>query len=290
MERELWPRLYHILQQVACDVHQKHAKCHAWVIAAVLLWAALHDRSIQWACQKRHWSSTQCKPASLPHPSNVSRRSKRVSFGLFLNLLSERLRGSGLPGLVVVLDGKPLLVGGCSHDPDAEFGRAAGHVGRGYKLHAAWSGRAMPEAWEVTSLRVHEIHPAARLLRQLPGGYALADANYDATALYDAAAAGGYQLLAEQLDNNPGSGHHYQSPYRLRCIALLQTPFGRALFARRRAIERYFGHASYFGGGLGAGLPPWVRRSWRVERWVWAKLAINAVRVHAHQPLTPRLQ
>jgi hypothetical protein len=28
-----------------------------------------------------------------------------------------------------------------------------------------------------------------------------------------------------------------------------------------------------------ATLPPWVRRIWRVRRWVWAKLLINATRI-----------
>ena len=76
-------------------------------------------------------------------------------------------------------------------------------------------------------------------------------------------AACGYQLVAAQRDNNPGSGHHYQSPYRLRCIALLRAPFGaafgRALLAQRGAIERAFGNATAFAGGLGP-LPAWVRR------------------------------
>ena len=176
------------------------------------------------------------------------------------------------------------MVGGCSKDPDARFGRAAGHVGKGYKLHAAWGSRPLPEAWEVAPLNEHEIKVAGRLFGQLPGGYAVADANYDATALFDRAAACGYQLVAEQVDNNPGTGHHSQSPHRLRCIALLGTPFGRELFALRAGIERAFGNATAFAGGLGP-LPAWVRRRHRVEQWVWAKLLINAARIRYRQGL-----
>jgi hypothetical protein len=280
MERELWPRLYHILQQAARDFRPKNCRCHPWVIAAVILWAALHDRPIMWACERRHWSTTRYRPAQLPHPSTVSRRRRQLAFGLFLNLLSDRLRGPDLPPLLLMLDGKPLLTGGCSQDADAGLGRAAGHVGRGYKLHVLWGGRAMPEAWEITSLTEHEMHPAALLLAQLPGGYVVADANYDANELYDRAGACQYQLIAQPRRDHPGRGHHYQSPYRLRGIALWQSDFGQRLFARRRSIERYFGNASCFAGGLSAALPSWVRRRHRVQTWVWAKLAINAVRIH----------
>lgn len=284
MERELWPLVYRTLQEAAREFQQKYVQHHPWVIAAVLLWAAVHDRPISWACQRRHWSTTKLCPARLPSASAVSRRCRRVAFGLFLNEITDRLRGTGLGGLVVVLDGKPLLVGGCSHDQEARFGRAAGHIGRGYKLHAAWGLRAMPEAWEVSPLNVSELAAAHRLFGQLPGGYALADANYDATALFDRAGACNYQLVANQVDSNPGTGHHYQSPYRLRCIAMLQTPFGQNLFRLRTHIERCFAHVTNFGGGL-APLPAWVRRTRRVQLWVWAKLVINAVRIRYRQRL-----
>ncbi|MFL5328528.1 MAG: hypothetical protein ACJ8C4_10725, partial [Gemmataceae bacterium] len=73
--------------------------------------------------------------------------------------------------------------------------------------------------------------------------------------------------------------------YRWRGIALWQSEFGQALFAHRRSIERYFGNACAFGGGVSASLPAWVRRRHRVETWVWAKLAINAARIHYLQAL-----
>jgi Transposase DDE domain len=289
MERELWPLLYRELQAAAADFRQKYVHHQPWAIAAVLLWAALHERTVTWACQRRHWSTTPRRPARLPSQPTVSRRARKAAFGLFLNLLTARLRGAGLPALVVALDGKPLLVGGASKDPDARFGRAAGHLGKGYKLHAAWGGRPMPEAWEVRPLNEHEVRVAERLVGQLVGGgYLVADGNYDATALFDRAGACGWQLVAAQRDQNPGCGHHYQSPYRLRCIALLGAPFGarfgRALLAQRTSIERDFGNAVAFAGGLGA-LPAWVRRQRRVELWVWAKLAINAIRIRRLQGL-----
>lgn len=285
MERELWPPLYHCLRQAARDFHQKYVHYQPWAVAAVLLWAALHDRPVSWACDPAHWATTRLRPARLPSQPTVSRRLRRAAFDCFLNLLADRLRGAGLPALAVALDGKPLLVGGCSKDPDATFGRAAGHVGRGYKLHAFWAGRPLPEAWAVTPLGEHEARVADRLFAQLTGGgYVLADANYDASYLFDTAAARGYQLVAAQADPNPGQGHHYVSPHRRRCIALLRGEFGRGLLAARVGIERAFGNATAFAGGLGP-LPAWVRRRHRVERWVWAKLAINAARIHRNHEL-----
>ncbi len=280
MERELWPPLYHLLRDVAKDFRQKYVQYQPWVLVAVMLWAALHDRPVSWACQKRHWSTTALKPHRLPSPSTLSRRLDSVGVGLLWRALEQRLRDGGQPALVAFVDGKPLPVGGCSKDPDARYGRAAGHTAKGYKLHAIWSTRPVPEAWDVTPLNANEKAVAAALVGQLGYvGYLLGDGNYDASYVYDAAFGRGYQLVAPYRQaEHPGCGKHYQSPRRLRSIALRQSAFGRALYRARTAIERSFGHAGSFGGGLGP-LPAWVRGLPRVRTWVWAKLLINAVRI-----------
>lgn len=280
MERELWPPLYHLLRDVAKDFHQKYVQYQPWVLVAVMLWAALHDRPVSWACQRRHWSTTTLQPHRLPSPSTLSRRLDSVGVGLLWRALEQRLRDRGQPALVAFVDGKPLPVGGCSKDQDARYGRGAGCTAKGYKLHAIWSTRPVPEAWDVTPLNANEKAVAQALLGQLQyGGYLRGDGNYDASYVYDAAFGRGYQLVAPYRQaENPGSGKHYQSPHRLRSIALLQSDFGRALYRARTAIERSFGHAGSFGGGLGP-LPAWVRGLPRVRTWVWAKLLINAVRI-----------
>lgn len=283
MERELWPVLYRLLRATAKDFHQKYVQIPAWVVIAVLLWAALHDRPVSWACQQRHWSTTTLRPCHLPSPATMSRRVDSVGVGLLWRALEQRLRDRAQPALVALVDGKPLPIGGNSKDPDARFGRGAGSVAKGYKLHTVWSTRVVPEAWTVTPLNANEKAVAKELMGQLPyGGYLLGDGNYDASYVYDAAFAQGYQLVAPfRKGKEPGSGKHYQSPHRKRSIAILQGGFGKALYKARTAIERCYGNATSFGGGLGP-LPAWVRGQERVRTWVWAKLLINAARILKH--------
>src|SRR5437016_1851463 len=79
---------------------------------------------------------------------------------------------------------------------------------------------------------------ARRLIPDLPGsGYLLGDPIYDSNVLFDLAHAADHQLLTPKRRKNSGLGHHRQSPYRLRCIELMQHRFGKALYRFRRQIE-----------------------------------------------------
>jgi hypothetical protein len=288
MERELWPLLYRQLRWAARRTQQKYAHHQPWLIAAVLLWAAVHDRPVRWACDPADWGTTRRRPRELPSAATVSRRAKRTSFALFLNLLSHRLRGDGKPSWTLFVDGKPLVIGLCGHDPDARPGRG----GRGYKLHAIWGTRRMPEAWEVTPLNEYEGAVAIRLLPQLGTssyGYLLADGNYDASRVFAAADEVGYQLVAPPEDLPALRGRTDQHPARRRCVAMFRDGFGQGLLRARGEIERRFGNAGSFGGGLGP-LPNWVRRLGRVTRWVWCKLAINAARILFRQQRVHQMQ
>jgi hypothetical protein len=128
---------------------------------------------------------------------------------------------------------------------------------------------------------------ARRFATRLTGaGYVLADAYFDASDLHDRYAAAGHQLVAPRRRSGRGKGlgHCYQSPHRLRSVAITEPPgeglndFGATLLASRDQVERDFGNLCGFGGGLAA-LPTWVRRIWRVRPWVHAKLLINAARI-----------
>jgi hypothetical protein len=287
MERELWPLLYHELREAANDFRQKYVQIPGWVLVAVSLWAALHDRPVAWACDGRNWGTTSLRPRKLPSPSTMSRRAYSVGTGLLWRALQDRLRALGPPpALVAMLDGKPLPVGGYTKDPDAAYGRGAGLMAKGYKLHAVWSNGPLPDEWEAASLKVGETTVAGGMLGRLRnrrgGGYLLADGNYDSSKLFDEAAEAGYQLVVPMGHANAGEGHHYQSPWRLRCVERMRgrarSDFGPSLYAMRTGIERRFGNATAFAGGLGP-LPAWVRRLSRVRIWVWAKLLINAARI-----------
>ena len=286
MERELWNVVYRRLKWVARWFHQKGVHYQPWRIAAVLLWAALHDRPVSWACDKRNWTTTRLRPGRLPSQATMSRRPKRTAFGLFLNAVWAQLKGSGPPAWTLMVDGKPVPVGKCSKDPDAK----PNQHGRGYKLHAIWGRRCVPETWELTGMNAYEGAVAQRLLPQVTGkGVLVADASYEASWLYDAAAARGYLLLAHPGPEDTGCGHVYQSPYRALARRWFADGLGWHLYRERSAIERAFGNAGSFGGGLGP-LPNWVRRLGRVTRWVWCKLVINAARILNKQQRIPKMK
>lgn len=275
MERELWPIVYHALRAVARAGDAPHAHHPTWAIAAVVLWAALHDRPIRWACDPDHWRTTRLRPAEIPSAATVSRRSRRPQFATLRAALEGRLAGDGPPAWTLVVDGKPLPVGPCSKDPDA----TPGPCGPGYEPHAPWGDKPLPERWAVTAANAYEGAVAEGLLAGLSGkGVLLADGNYEASRLYDAAAEAGYQLLAPPDERDTGRGHRYRSPYRRRALEWFRDGLGEALLAGRGWIERAFGNLSSFAGGLGP-LPAWARRLGRVTRWVWAKLVVNAARI-----------
>jgi hypothetical protein len=278
MERELWPLLYCTVRAVARDFAQKYVQIPGWVLIVTILWAAIHDRPCSWACNPANWAGTRWRPARLPSPATLSRRADGVSLGLLWRAVEQRLRSSAPPpGLLTFLDGKPLPVGGCTKDREARYGRGAGTMAKGYKLHTVWSQGPLPDAWEVTPLNTDEVAVAKRLLPQLSGtGYLLADGNYDVNALFDRAWQRGYQLVTPPPKAPPG--RRRQSPQRLHSIEMMHRPFGQGLYQRRIGIETMYGNATSFGGGL-APLPAWVRGLARVRTWVWAKLLINAGRI-----------
>jgi IS5 family transposase len=282
MERELWPVLYRVVRAVGLDFSQKYVQIPGWVLVLTMLWAALHDRPVSWACDPGNWTTTRLRPARLPSAATMSRRIDTVGLGLLWRAVERQLRdrSAEYPALVAVLDGWPLPVGGATKDPDARYGRGAGVMAKGYKLHTVWAKRALPEAWAVTPMNTSEITVAKRLLPQWDyGGYLLADGNYDGNELFDLAWEGGYQLLTPAPGWGTGRGHRYHSPHRWRSIHLMRhTAFGPSVYRCRIAIEQAYGNAASFGGGLSP-LPAWVRGLDRVRTWVWAKLLINAARI-----------
>jgi hypothetical protein len=214
----------------------------------------------------------------------MSRRLGSLSVLLFWAALESALR-ERLPspplGLVRSVDGKPLVVGGCSKDRDAKTGWAGRFKARGYRLVAVRCGVAL-EAWTITPLNEPQTHAAGRLLAgRRAWGYLLGDAQFDGNDLAERAAAAGQQLVAPRKKPGKGLGHRRHSPHRLRSVELLESDadgFGRELYKLRGQIERGFGNLCGPAEGLQP-LPSFVRKPRRVARWVLAKIILEYAHV-----------
>lgn len=275
MERELYCRI----RQTLCTLRVPRNPRHTYSdrrIVEVLLWAALHDRPISWACQDAHWPG-DLRPRPLVSQSQMSRRLRSFALQQLLTLLYAAQREQLPRGLLKFVDGKPLPVGGCSKDPDAKFGRAAGTIARGYKLVCIVDESGAVDAWRLGAMNLCEHHEAVFLLPHIPETCLLGDTEYDKNHLYQAAAEHHIHLIAPAKRSAKSLGHRPHSPHRLAAQQLLATEPGRHLLATRPTVERSFGHATSFAGGLGP-LPAWVRRPHRVALWVAAKFIIDAAR------------
>lgn len=285
MERELWESLCRLAGMFYNRMTR--AIYTDEVIIAVYWWAVVHDRPVNWACDPSNWPP-ELHRLPLPSQPTMSRRLRKAAIEqLLYNVENALLSLTWIRARWVrVIDAKPLPVGGPSKDADAAWGRGAGGIQKGYKLHVIWGDGPLPIAWALAGLNVSERRMALNLVRDLPGeGYLLGDRQYDSAALYDAAAEEGYQLLAPPQRVGRALGHRRQSPHRLRSLELLNVPFGKALFCYRRRIEHCFAQLTTFVGGLGP-LPFWVRRFHRVRLWVHSKLLLNAVHLLKFYPKT----
>ncbi len=255
-------------------------------IVAVFFWAVVHDRPTCWACDQKNWPKGLYN-MKLPSQSTMSRRLRTTEVRRLMGLMEGFLMRLQGRGWVKIVDGKPLIVGTHSKDPDCQWGRAGHGYAKGYKLHAAYGGGPLPLQWEITPLNVGEPEVAARLIPALPrGGYVLGDKQYDSNPLHDIALQAGHQLVAERKRPGTELGHRRHSPGRLRSIELLQNDFGKALYQCRDDIERSFGWLTNHGSGL-APLPNWVRRLPRIQCWVQAKLIIHAIYVYLYHSPPP---
>jgi Transposase DDE domain len=250
-------------------------------IVRVYYWAVIHDRPTSWACRRENWPP-HLRRQALPSPSCMSRRLRSPSVVALLAALERRAIAPTEPGLFWMIDGKPLVIGGCSKDRQAGYGRAAAGKAKGYKVHAI-IGAGGVAAWRVAPMNKDERVMAARLLRTASiQGYLVADSNYDSNPLHALCdRLGDLQLIARRR-NGAGTklGHHRHSAGRLRSVARTENPFpafADQLLRDRSAIERTFGNWVNWGGGLTA-LPPWVRTHRRVHRWVQAKLVLAALK------------
>jgi hypothetical protein len=257
------------------------------IVLAILLWAALHERSIDWACRRRNWP-VQAWRRVLPDQSTMSRRLRdpRVLEDLVKLLAIVQRTLGGVHGTLIV-DGKPLAVSEFTGDPDARKGWGAGRHGIGYKLHALIDQTQRLLTFQVAPMNEAECTCARELLARAAAAglipdnaILLGDASYDSNPLHHAAAATGLRLIAPRRRPDLGlctnRRHH---PARLAAIEFTEhDPAWEPMRKRvRTTVERFFGTLATFGGGLSS-LPTWVRRLHRVKAWVSAKLVLNAAR------------
>lgn len=286
MERDLWRLVIWALKRLPRrrpirGVYDNRA------VLAIALWAAMHDRSICWACQRSSWP-VQAWRRGLPDQSTMSRRLRDPMLLEDLERLVAILqRRCSSVGSILIVDGKPLAVSEFTADAEAVTGWGAGRHAKGYKLHALIDDARRLLAWDVRPMKDSEQAVACELVTRassrgvLPRGVTLlGDANYDSRHLYKAAADAGIRLIAPR--RTPGAGVNQYPPsheHRLAAIALLERDTEQShSFKRRRAtIERYFGTLATVGGGLHA-LPAWARRIHRVRPWVGAKLVLFTAR------------
>lgn len=271
MERELWNALMERLGSTVCR-RPPRSQYTDQDIVRVILWAALHDRPISWACLASSWPRG-C--GVVPDASTVSRRSSTLGVRKLLRSLAPRGR-LDRGGSMLCVDGKPLVVSRFSKDRQARFGHADGGMRRGYKLHAICDRHGNIRAFDVRGLNEAECRVARKLIARTvaSGVVVVGDASYDANALYAHAAMRGGRFVAPRRKANRSiSPSHDQHPDRMRAIELLEDDERkrRQVCRLRSVIERTFGWLTMLGGGTP---PPWVRTLPRVRRWVMAKLAI----------------
>lgn len=213
----------------------------------------------------------------------MSRRLRSRSVVALLKQVEERVIAPKNPNYYWMIDGKSMVIGGCSKDRQAGYGRAASGKAKGYKLHVIRGIDGSMAAWRIAPMNKDERVMGERMLKTAPvQGYILADGNYDSNKLHAICdQRGNMQLLSpRRYGKGKGLGHRKHTMGRLRSKAILEAPypeFGEGLMAKRSDIERAFGNLTNWGGGL-ACLPAWVRGHRRVHRFVQAKLVLTELK------------
>lgn len=290
MERDLWKLMMRAMKRLP-RTSPRNAVYTDNEIIAVLLWAGLHDRPIDWACRRCNWPC-QAWRRRLPDQSTMSRRLRHPQTIQKLQKVMAALQDDGIEASALLLiDGKAFELSENSRDPDARTGRGVSRFSKGYKLHILIDDRRRVVAWSVRPLNEAETVVAQRLLRNVnqsskhllsPQAIMIGDAGYDSNKLHLRASTLKLRLIAPRRKPHRGvakNRKHHRS--RLRSIAITEGPGAKKrlkwLRVRRDDIERFFGAWVAAGTGM-SHLPTWVRRQHRCELWIGAKLVINAAR------------
>jgi len=289
MEAKLYRALFAFVLQVP-HPRRRRVIFSDHLIVLVLLWAVLHDRPTCWACEPENWPAAREGAHELPDDSTMSRRVRTVGVQQLLERVLAALSDLFDDTLVKEMDSKPLVTGNYSQDPDAKRGRAAGAMGRGYKMCVLNKAVAL-RSFRLAGLNVNDQVLGAELLPTLAddtgcfggcGGYVAVDNGFDANPLHAAAATVNHQLVAPPRKSNRAVRDTKRNRReRIRSLDLCANAlrrsgqrqwFGGAVMRERVVVERSFSQLAF--DGMHAP-PPWVRRPHRVCNWVACKLIIR---------------
>ena len=261
------------------------------IVVLVYFVGVVRERSCKWAWNKGNWPLWM-RRLERPSYSQFMRRLRTPSVHALIGRLNDEFRALLPRSDEKFCDGKPLVVGGFSKDPDTAEGVLPGDGwGRGYKVHVIVDACGAVDDWALTALDAGEPTVMRRLLRRtttdLRGVLLRGDSNYDSNPLYHAVARRGGRLLAPRKKPGTGLAHRPHHPDRLRAVAELEGIEG-ALRAHRRhriRVEQGLAHLTNLPFGLSP-LPNFVRRRRRVTLWVNAKITLYHLHLIRRQQQT----
>jgi hypothetical protein len=280
MDDELFNVLYHLANQLWPD-REKRVQFSGRIIVLLYVWSAIREKPRYWVCQACNLPS-RLRDYAVPSRSQFTRRFNTPQVQDMLKQLESRLRRCRRSTLLGcwLLDGKPLPVSPYTKDKDAKLGWAYDGMAHGYKLFAMTDLDGDVIDWRVGGMNESEPTMARELIKRIDRpGYVLGDSAYDSTPLHELLADRQIQLIAPRKEPGGNIGARSKHPSRLHTIDMLETfnnTFGPSMYARRGEIERTFSRLSSSSVGLDH-LPGFVRRLYRVEPWVRAKIILYSV-------------
>ena len=263
-----------------------------YVMAWLALWAASQQwplRELAAQLERKGWPKVvrRCVPRHLrrriPDSSTLSRRWRKPEFFVLLDRLLLRLAGADLTGLI---DGFILPVGPHSTDREAQFGSGGSAYQKGYKSVRLTNRNGQAWAVRIVSANQPEASVALQILEwvameDLKLVRAVGDRAYDSEPLRaEFHRCLGALLLAPRTRRGRGKGRSGKSRkgrFRRQSMRILKSPWGKHWMKERIAIERSNGCLRQRPHLLGV-LPPFIRTSLRVRRWVTCHEILLSIR------------
>jgi len=289
MERDLWKIIIASINALP-PRSPRNSYYSSNNVLAVILWAALHDRPISWACKRANWP-VQAWRRKLPNQSTMSRRMRDQLLVEDLNRVIEKIQHKLPHARLLLTDGKGYKLENRTNDKEAKIGWASGRCAKGYKLHVVIDQGHRLVGWALHPMNHGETTACAKIIEKLPKqdrtNILVGDAGYSSNPLHAMAASRNIRLIAPRIKPGTGFGNRKHHQDRIASVRLTEDRGGwmwPMLRSRRSGVERFF--SGLVTSCVGAGhLPSWVRSLRRTRLWIGAKLAINAARIVRNQQL-----